>query len=97
MTEESDDSSDSNTIIEHKLPWQSESKLLHASVQYPIPTSMHIGLNQYMMLLEDRLHEKVQKECVGIVAKKVRSPGTPSSSSPPVGAPSWAVKKDTRG
>ena len=50
-------------------------------------------------MLEDRLSEKVQKENIniGIAARKPRSSGTPSLSTAPGGAPTWAIKKEIRG
>ena len=56
-----------------------------------------VELNEYIELLEKRLSQQTQKECTGIVAKKLRTCGEPSMSPPPKGAPSWAVKKDGEG
>ncbi len=39
----------------------------------------------------------IQKEYVGIVAKKVRVCGLPSSCKPPESAPPWAIKKNSEG
>lgn len=59
---------------------------------------MHnIELDEYIELLDKRLGERVQKEYVGIVAKKVRTCGQPSTSKPPIDAPSWAVRKNPEG
>lgn len=96
MTEESDDPDDSNTIIEHKLPWRSNSECFLVVVVV-FNTLVFIGLNQYVELLEKRLNERVQKEYVGIVAKKVRVCGVPSACKVPENAPPWAVKKNTEG
>ena len=50
----------------------------------------HLGLNEFMALLEERLAQK-EPHPVGLVAKKVRKIGSPSKSLPPVNAPVWAV------
>ena len=47
-----------------------------------------------MQLLDKRLSQTQQHQPVGLVAKKVRRVGEPSSQPPPPGAPVWAVKKD---
>ena len=47
-------------------------------------------MNKFIETLDRRL-EKTSKDISGLVAKKERVVGEPSSSSPPVGAPSWAV------
>ena len=48
-----------------------------------------LGLNKFIETLDRRL-EKTCKDISGLVAKKERVVGEPSSSSP-VGAPSWAL------
>ena len=47
-----------------------------------------------MNVLEERLLKK-QPQPAGLVAKKVRKTGTPSTSTPPENAPTWAIIKDT--
>lgn len=59
--------------------------------------SYNAELDEYIDHLEKHLSERVQKEYTGIVAKKVRTCGTPSSSKPPSNAPSWAIKKNNEG
>ena len=49
-----------------------------------------------MVLLDQQLNQTQQQQPVGLVAKKVRRAGEPSSQPPPPGAPVWAVKKDYR-
>lgn len=56
-----------------------------------------VELNEYIEHLDKRLEEKTQKEYVGIVAKKSRKCGTPSTSKAPMDAPSWAVKRSSEG
>jgi hypothetical protein len=46
-----------------------------------------------MEVLEKRFSKKQQKKPTGIVAKKVRKFGEPSSSPTPPGAPAWAIKQ----
>ena len=41
----------------------------------------------------DKRVERTTKETPGLVAKKERKEGEPSSSVPPKGAPKWAVKQ----
>ena len=48
-------------------------------------------LNEYIEILDKRLEKKKQKDVCGLVAKKVRKLGNPSSSTPPTDAPSWAI------
>ena len=55
-----------------------------------------VSMNEFMGVLDRRL-EKGQQRLSGIVAKKVRMAGVPSSSQPPPGAPTWAVKKNVQG
>ena len=47
-----------------------------------------------MAVLDRRLSKTQQHQTVGLVAKKVRRVGEPSSQPPPPDAPVWAVKKD---
>ena len=58
---------------------------------------LFVGLDHYIEILDERLNNQVQKECAGIVAKKIRRLGSPSSSHPTDKAPSWAVKKESEG
>lgn len=58
---------------------------------------MCIELDQYIEVLDKRLSEQVQKEYVGIVAKKVRKCGIPSSCKPPENVPAWAIKRNSEG
>lgn len=50
-----------------------------------------IELDKFIDVLDKRL-EKGAKETPGLVAKKERKLGLPSSSIPPMEAPRWAVK-----
>lgn len=50
-----------------------------------------IELNEFIHALDKRL-EKTGKEAPGLVAKKERKLGLPSTSVPPKNAPHWAVK-----
>ena len=52
------------------------------------------ALNKYISILDTRLSKICVREVAGNVAKKVRRLGVPSSSTPPIDAPPWAVKKD---
>lgn len=53
-------------------------------------------LNKYISILETRVSKLAHsKEVAGNVAKKVRQLGEPSMSSPPLDAPSWAVRKES--
>ena len=49
------------------------------------------SLDKFIDVLDKRL-EKAAKETPGLVAKKERKLGLPSSSIPPMEAPCWAVK-----
>ena len=49
-------------------------------------------LDQFMDILEKRFSKKQQQKPTGIVAKKVRKFGDPSTCPPPPGAPAWAIK-----
>ena len=51
-----------------------------------------VELNKFIEVLDKRV-EKTTKETPGLVAKKERKEGEPSSSVPPNGAPKWAVKQ----
>ena len=48
-------------------------------------------LNAFVEVLTKRL-ERTTKETPGVVAKKERQLGAPSTSDPPKGAPGWAIK-----
>jgi hypothetical protein len=54
----------------------------------------HLELDEFMHALDKRL-EKTAKEAPGLVAKKERKLGLPSTSAPPKEAPRWAVKTST--
>ena len=93
MTEESDDADDPNHIVFHKLEWRSESKDLYVYI-VTIEISLRIiALNKYIKILDTRLSKIAARDVAGNVAKKVRSLGESSLSSPPVDAPSWAVTR----
>ncbi len=62
-----------------------------------IDSLVFVELDKYVELQEKRLSEQIQKEYVGIVAKKVRVCGPPSSCKPPESAPPWAIKKNSEG
>ena len=68
MTEESDDDSDPNSIVVHKITWRSEN-------------------------LDKRLSVLTTTDLLGNVARKVRKPCCPSTTTPPLDAPVWAIKK----
>ena len=95
MTEESDDPDNPESIIQHKLPWRSESKLIQFNV---VTESLYVllELNRYINVLDKR-REKVGCRSSGLVAKKVRVLGHPSESQPPASAPSWAVQSKCEG
>lgn len=47
-------------------------------------------LDEFMSILDERLSKK-ETHPVGLVAKKVRKIGSPSTSVPPINTPGWAV------
>ena len=51
-----------------------------------------VGRDKYISVLNKRLDDKAPKDITGIVAKKVRRQGSPSTSVPPTNVPAWAVK-----
>lgn len=90
VTEESDDPENPNGIVEHKLPWRSQSKLSNIT-----PVSCYFllsELDEFMSVLERRLSNK-QPQAAGLVAKKVCRIGIPSDSVQPSDAPAWSVNK----
>ena len=52
-----------------------------------------LELNEYIELLDKRFSEKNHREA-GLVAKKIRKLGSPSTSEPPTDSPTWAIEKD---
>ena len=96
VTEESDDPDNPNGIIEHHLPWRSKSESHTYTVASLLTFSTCIELDEFMVVLDRRLSKTQQQQPVGLVAKKVRRVGEPSSQPPPPGAPVWAVKKDVQ-
>ena len=92
MTEESDDLEDPSKIIQHKLQWRSDSKHPHQCTCEFINNVHCTGLNKFIQTLDQRLLQKGSKDLTGLVAKKERLNGEPSTSTPPQGAPSWAIK-----
>lgn len=58
------------------------------------PAPCFTGLDEFMNVLEKRFSKKQQKTPTGLVAKKVRKFGIPSTLPPPPEAPVWAIKKD---
>ena len=91
ITEESDDPKNPDNISQHKIPlnlkvFLRECNNLFISI---------IELNEYNILLEKCRDLKGQKEVSGLVAKKSRSIGTPSTSLPPPNAPKWALMRES--
>ena len=50
-------------------------------------------LDEFMAVLDRRVLKSQPSQPIGLVAKKVRRAGEPSTQPPPPGAPSWAVKQ----
>lgn len=52
-------------------------------------------LNKYIENLDKRLSVLTTTDLPGNVARKVRKPGYPSTTTPPLDAPAWAVRKES--
>lgn len=95
MSEESD-SSDSEVITVHKLPWRSPSKLCGYSHRLTtIVFTYLIELVDWMNELDRRYKNKLQKKTCSTPSKP-RVIGTVSSSPPPSDAPQWAIDSSWR-
>ena len=55
---------------------------------------INVGLNDFIMKLDERYSSRQKGECIMAMAKKPRINGLPSTCSVPPDAPSWAVDKE---
>ena len=81
MTEKSDNEDNPNGIVEHKLEWRSKSKWMSLGYIFFFIVSLllSVELNDFIAVLDSRM-AKEQKMPSGMVAKKVRRQGNPSTS-----------------
>ena len=91
MSEESD-CTDPEYIITHKHPWRSESMSTSFMRQF-FNINYALELNTWFLELDQR-YQKRQKKAKCITPSKKRKIGHPANSSPPNGAPSWAVDSE---
>ena len=81
MTDESDDTGDTNTLAVHQLQWQSKSECTIIPTYMPWCVHngkmfLYIELIDFLTLLDKRYEEKVKKEGT-FMARKLRHNGTP--------------------
>ena len=108
MSEESDCSEDENSMIMHVLPWHSHGQYYWLVKNLSILLMKNFQCNKYYYFNSQLIINSCINWMSAIYEKKVKKQGmlmartkrvhvTPSSSMPPIDAPTWTLSIEWRG